>query len=353
MSSQFTVDRIIRLVFQLGVAAITIWLLWYFADLVFYLLIGFIVAYLLGPIVDFLQGVGFRRIPSILITFLLLLGGLFFLLATLIPFVVEQVMELSELISLAEVNQLAIEIEEWLQGFLPQLETGIIRRSFEEMFRALFQTDVFANTVFSVTSIFANIFYAVIVIPFVAFFFLKDRRTIRESVLRQIPNRYFEISLAIIDKVEYNIGRYFRALFIQSISVACVAAFFLWMIGLENAVGVGIVAGIANTIPYFGPLMGLIAGLLVGVAQTGDLSLVGGIVVAIALTQISDVLLFQPYIFSKASRLHPLVILMVVLIGAKVGGVVGMLLAIPTTTVARVTISQIIWSFRRYTVFQQ
>jgi predicted PurR-regulated permease PerM len=336
----------------MGVAALVIWLLWYFADLVFYILVGFIIAYLLGPVVDFLQGVGFRRIPSILLTFVLLLGGLFVLLASLVPFVVEQVMELSDLISLAQVNQLAIEIEEWLRRFLPQLEPGVIRRSFEEMFRALFQTDAVANTVFSVTTIFANIFYAVIVIPFVAFFFLKDRRLIRESLLHLIPNRYFEISLGIIDKVEYNLGRYFRALLIQSVSVAVVAAFFLSMVGLENATGVGIVAGIANTIPYFGPLMGLIAGLLVGIAQTGDLSLVFGVVVAIALTQASDMLLFQPYIFSRASRLHPLIILLAVLIGAKVGGIVGMLLAIPVTTVSRVMISQIIWSFRRYTVFQ-
>lgn len=353
MSSQFTIDRVIRIIFQLGIAAVLVWLLWFFADLVFYLLIGFILAYLLGPVVDGLQGVGFRRIPSILITFVLLLGGLFVLLASLVPFVVEQVMELSDLISLAEVNQLALEIEESLQRFFPRFEAGVIRQSFEEMFRALFQTDIFANTVFSVTSIFANLFYAVIVIPFVTFFFLKDRRLIRESLLELIPNRYFEISLGIIEKVEYNIGRYFRALFIQSVSVAVVAGSLLWMVGLENAMGVGIVAGIANTIPYFGPLMGLIAGLLVGIAQTGDLSLVFEIFVAIALTQLSDVLLFQPYIFSKASRLHPLVILIVVLVGAKIGGVVGMLLAIPVTTVARVTISQVIWSFRRFTVFQR
>lgn len=352
MASQFTIDRVIRLLFQLGAVAVLAWLLWFFADLVFYLLIGFILAYLLGPVVDGLQGIGFRRIPSILITFVLLLSGLFVLLASLIPFVMEQVMELSDLISIAEVNQLAIEIEERLRRIVPQLEAGVIRQNFEEMFRTLFQTDMFASTVFSVTSVFANLFYAGIVVPFVTFFFLKDRRLIREALLDLIPNRYFEISLGVIEKVEYNIGRYFRALVIQSVSVAAVAGFLLWMVGLENAMGVGIVAGIANTIPYFGPLMGLIAGLLVGIAQTGDLSLVFGIVVAIMLTQLSDVLIFQPYIFSKASRLHPLVILIVVLVGAKIGGVVGMLLAIPVTTIARVTISQVIWSFRRYTVFQ-
>lgn len=352
MARPLTADRVLRIVARAGVVAVGLWLLWFFADLVFYILAGFVLAYLLGPIVDGLQGLGFRRIPAILLTFVLVVGGLTITLASLVPFVAEQVAELADLISLAEVEQLAGELETWLQRLVPVLEDGAITGSFREMFQALFERQRITSTVSSMTSVFTNLFYAVIVIPFATFFFLKDRRRIRESLLQLVPNKYFEMSLAILEKIETHVGRYLRGLVIQSISVAAVATFTLWLAGLDNALGVGIVAGVANTIPYFGPLMGLLAGLLVGIAQTGGLSLVPGIILAIAVVQLCDVLLFQPFIFSRASRMHPLLILIVVLVGAKVGGVIGMLLAIPVATILRVTVQQLVWSVRTYRVFR-
>jgi len=126
----------------------------------------------------------------------------------------------------------------------------------------------------------------------------------------------------------------------------------LYVVGLNSALAVGIFAGLANTIPYFGPLMGLLAGALVGIAQTGDFSLLLGVLIAMGLTQIADNVLFQPLIFSRAAQAHPLVILFVVLIGAQLGGIVGMLIAIPLTTIVRVMVQQILWSLRNYRILQ-
>jgi predicted PurR-regulated permease PerM len=167
-----------------------------------------------------------------------------------------------------------------------------------------------------------------------------------------VPNRYFEITLSIIDKVERNIGRYFRALLVQCFSVAVVASLMLYLIGLDSALSVGLFTGLANTIPYFGPFLGFVAGTLVGVAQTGDLSLVLGVLVAMAVTQAADNVLFQPLIFSRAARAHPMLILFVVLIGAQLAGIVGMLLAIPVATTVRVVVEQVAWSLRNYRIMR-
>jgi predicted PurR-regulated permease PerM len=190
-------------------------------------------------------------------------------------------------------------------------------------------------------------------VPFVTFFFLKDGAQIRRSLLSWVPNRYFEVTLAIIDKVETNIGRYFRALLLQCFSIAVVASSLLYLVGLNEALAVGIFAGLANTIPYFGPFLGFIAGTLVGVAQTGDFSLVLGILIAMGLTQVSDNLLFQPLIFSRAAQAHPMVILFVVLVGAQLAGIVGMLIAIPLATTVRVIIEQVLWSWRNYRILHR
>ena len=447
---RFTLDRVIRFLLGTGVVAIVAWLLWYFAGLIVYLVLGLLVAYLLRPVVDRFQGIGLGRIPAILSSFVLVIIVISILLTFLVPFVARQVSELTQQVSrkatlqvtgkapstargqvnldpgdfilavdgevvreydalqehvrqkdLGETVTLRVQdakgesrdvvvilgerqdatealtdapegqalyalglrvrtvlfsdvitsIEDRLTDVLP-LQEGAILDGVTGVFETLFRAERLTGFVGSVVEFFTDIFYAVIVIPFVAFFVLKDGAQIRQSLYRLVPNRYFEITLAINEKVETNIGRYFRALFLQSLSIGTVATVLLSIAGLNSALAVGIFAGLANTIPYFGPLMGLLAGALVGIAQTGDFSLLPGVLIAMGLTQIADNVLFQPLIFSRAAQAHPLVILFVVLIGAQLAGIVGMLVAIPLTTIVRVTVQQILWSLRNYRILQ-
>ncbi|MDX1546041.1 MAG: AI-2E family transporter [Rhodothermales bacterium] len=241
--------------------------------------------------------------------------------------------------------------ERRVRQFVP-LQEGAVIDALTGIFETLFQEDRLTRIMGSVVGFFTDVIYAVIIIPFVAFFVLKDGGRIRRSLLRLVPNRYFEITLAIIEKVETNIGRYFKGLFLQSLSIATVATVLLTGVGLDSALAVGIFTGLANTIPYFGPLMGFLAGTLVGIAQTGDFSLVPGILLAMGLTQLADNLLFQPLIFARAARAHPLIILFVVLIGAQLAGILGMLVAIPVTAIVRVVVEQILWSLRNYRILQ-
>jgi predicted PurR-regulated permease PerM len=70
------------------------------------------------------------------------------------------------------------------------------------------------------------------------------------------------------------------------------------------------------------------------------------------LTQAADNLVFQPYIFSRAAQTHPLLILFAVLIGAQLGGIIGMLVAIPVMTIIRVTVEELLWSLRNYRILK-
>lgn len=354
--STFTLDRVVR--FLLGAAAVLTvgWILWYFAGLVLYLAIGGILAYLLRPIVDRLQGLGLGRVPAILLGFVLVLAAVGVIVTSIVPFVAQQVQELSQLVSVDTATDVAAYIENRLRQFTP-LEQGVLEENIRQMARSLFQGDIvqgerIAQTVSSVVTVFTNIVYAVVIIPFVTFFLLKDGMQIRRSLLHLVPNRYFEVTLAILDKVEINIGRYFQALFVQCTSIAVIASFLLWIVGLQSAIAVGIFTGLANTIPYFGPFLGFLCGTLVGIAQTGDLALVPGVALAMILTQLADNILLQPIIFSRAAKAHPLVILFVVLIGAQLGGIVGMLIAIPLTTTIRVIVEQLLWSLRNYRILR-
>ena len=346
---RFTVDRAIRIGFIVALLAIVVWLLWYFAALVIYLLIGMILAYLLSPLVDRVQGIGLGRVPAILLVFVLAFGALSLLLTYLIPFVVRQATGLSQLISNDLLVQVADAIETYSGGIInAETVTGAVQRTLG----ALFQDEQMSRTFDSLVDLFTDLFYAVLVIPFVTFFFLKDGNRIRHNMLWFVPNRHFEITIALVEKIELNVGRYFKALLQQCFAVAATATLLLTIVGLDYALAVGVFTGLANMIPYLGPLMGFVAGSVVSVAQTGDTSMVLRVLIAMSLTQIADNVFFQPLIFARAARTHPLIILFVVLIGARLAGIVGMLLAIPVTATARVALAQILWSIRNYRILR-
>jgi predicted PurR-regulated permease PerM len=331
-------------------------MLWYFASIVVYLLSGGILAYLLRPLVDRIQSLGMRRVPAILVAFLLVGGVLGVAVTSVVPFVTRQVQDLSQLITVDTAVYVANYIEGQLRAAVP-IDPGMLEENVRQMAQSLLRGDLvegerIAHTVESVVSVFTNIVYAVVIIPFVTFFLLKDELKIRRNVLAVVPNRYFEVTLSILAKVEANIGRYFRALLVQGTTIAAIGSGLLWIVGLRGAIAVGIFTGLANTIPYFGPLMGFLAGTVVGIAQTGNMALVPGVALAMALTQLADNVLIQPIVFSRAAQTHPLVILFVVLAGAQLGGLVGMLVAIPLTTTVRVIVEQLLWSLRNYRILR-
>lgn len=351
-SVPFTLDRVVRFLFTAVILAGVGWLLWYFAGLVLYLVVGGLLAYLLRPLVDRLQGLGLRRVPAIVVAFVVLLAVISVLVTSIVPFVGQQVQELSQLINLDAATSVAAYIGNRIRELVP-LEAGVLERNVRQMGEALLQGDLVggdrvAQTLSSAVSVLTNIVYAVIIIPFVTFFLLKDGMQLRRDLLHLVPNRYFEVTLAILDKVEMNIGRYFRGLLIQCTAIAIIASVLLWIVGLQSAIAIGIFTGVANTIPYFGPFLGFLCGTLVGIVQTGNMALVPGVAIAMALTQLADNVLLQPLIFSRAAQAHPLVILFVVLAGAQLAGIVGMLVAIPLTTILRVVGEQVLWSVRNY-----
>lgn len=355
-STAFTLDRIIR--FVLGAAAVATvgWMLWYFAGIVLYLIIGGILAYLLRPVVDRIQALGLGRVAAILIAFVGLFGVITVVVTSVVPFITRQVQDLSQLITVDTAVYVANLIESQIRDVIP-IEQGALEQNIRQIGRSLMRGDLVegqqvADTVSSVVAVFTNIVYAVIIVPFVTFFLLKDEFKIRRSLLHLVPNRYFEVTLSILAKVETNIGRYFRALLVQASAIAVIASVLLWIVGLRGAIAIGIFTGLANTIPYFGPFLGFLAGTLVGIAQTGDASLVPGVALAMALTQLADNVLLQPIIFSRAAQTHPLMILFVVLVGAQLGGLVGMLVAIPLTTTVRVIAEQLLWSLRNYRILR-
>ncbi len=345
-------DAFIRFIIGTVIVVIVLLILYRFFTLVLYALIALVISYILDPFVNRMQSVGMNRTMAISIVVASLLLLFVWFSSTVLPAIANQVIVLGQQLNINAILAVTAQIEDQILDRAPFLPEGFLRDNVPYVAEVLFQTDDISRTVNNILGIFANIFWAFLVIPFATFFILKDGVTLRRNILQLVPNKYFETVLTGIEKVEKRLVTYFKSVGLQSIIIATTATITLNIVGLNNALSVGIAAGVANIIPYFGPIIGYILSIIVSVLETGDFSLVIYVVGAILITQIIDNIFVQPLLFSRSANLHPLVVLFVVMTGAELAGIFGMLIAVPLTAIIVITIQQIRWSLDNYYVFR-
>ena len=115
---------------------------------------------------------------------------------------------------------------------------------------------------------------------------------------------------------------------------------------------VGTIAGVANIIPYLGPLIGIIAGTVSALLQYSTLgwATILPVIGVFLMVQLLDNLFVQPVVVARAVDLHPLIMIFVVLVGSQMFGAMGMLLAVPMTAVIKVAVQTVYEGLRSYSV---
>jgi predicted PurR-regulated permease PerM len=107
-------------------------------------------------------------------------------------------------------------------------------------------------------------------------------------------------------------------------------------------------AGLANLIPYIGPVAGAIPAILITLVQGGDNMMIIKIIIAFSIVQFIDNFLVQPLVLSKTVNLHPLIIVFVVIIGGQFFGLLGMLLAVPVAGIIKVTSRELYIGIKKF-----
>lgn len=139
-----------------------------------------------------------------------------------------------------------------------------------------------------------------------------------------------------------------RGQLLDSTIVGILSIIALWLIGVKYFFIIGIFAGLANLISYFGPITGATIAIIVSVLQTGSFDKVFYIIGAFVLIRLIDDVLVQPLVVAKSVQIHPLMVLLSILIGGKLFGILGMLLSVPVTGFIKVVVHESIINYRRY-----
>ena len=198
-----------------------------------------------------------------------------------------------------------------------------------------------------------------LVAPFVFLFLLVDQGQIKKNMIALVPNRYFEMVLTIIDNVDEAIGKYLRGTFLECSLVGSTFIICLFLIGVELqwAIIIGIIAGAANAIPFLGPAIGLVVGMIYALIAESVVpvlpfvspeDLVVWVLVTVGIAQTMDNAVFQPIVLGSAVSLHPLVVIFGVMGGSIIFGFAGMLFAIPAIVIVKVIISTLFDELKAY-----
>jgi predicted PurR-regulated permease PerM len=210
----------------------------------------------------------------------------------------------------------------------------------------------------SIASKIASVAVGIFSIVFISFFFIKDEALFGKIVGALVPDRIEDsVGKTILD-IERLLSRYFVGLTIEVLGVMLLDFLGLTLIariGVNYAIGIAFIAGILNVIPYVGPLVGDIVGIVLcvilkfgaGVGLDVNIWVFALIVFAIMQgTQLVDNFVYQPLIYSTSIRANPLEIFIVLLIAGHVGGILGILVAIPGYTVIRVIASRFFYKYK-------
>lgn len=157
----------------------------------------------------------------------------------------------------------------------------------------------------------------------------------------------------ILEHSHHLLRRFFVGVCIQSLVMATMIGVGMSVLGVKNAVLIGLFAGIVNVIPYLGPLLGATFGIIIavttGVYQDPSLDIVSCMLkvgsVFIVAQQI-DGFVIQPLVLGNSVKAHPLEIFIVVLAAGTIGGIVGMIIAIPSYTILRVVAREFLSEFK-------
>ena len=336
---------------------------WYFSSISLYLVVSLILAALLRPLTNRInevhimgqhipRGIAILASYGVVVSIVFLLGLLFF------PLINRQVILLSEL----DLDSIYLPLEK-LERFLMKYQLienkkGILleelRMSVQEVLKK-FDIGGFISDAIAVTS---TVFIGTMAIAFITFFLLLENGLLRRNLLNLIPNAYFELSVATFTKVEKLLSNYLFGLLLQVLAIFLLAASGLTLAGVEYALTIALFAAIANLIPYAGPILGTAFGIVVGVS-TGDFSVDSDysfflfkIISVFAVVQITDNVLLQPLIFSKSVKAHPLEIFVIIFVGAKIAGILGMIFAIPVYTIFRVSVMEFYSGYKSYRIFK-
>lgn len=335
---------------------------YYFSSIVAYILIAWGLSMIGHPIKGFFQArlkIGKFQAGASLSAALTLVC--YFIIFTLlvwmfVPLILEQANNLAGVdytAIAAALDEPINELNTWANEMGLQIKEKTPAEQVQETMSGWFEPSMIGDFFSSLVAVAGNLFIGLFSIIFITFFFLKEQGLFAKVIIDFLPKRREQQIRNTIDDISRLLTRYFSGILLQMTIITTFVWIGLSILGVKNAILIGFFAGLINVIPYLGPLIGAAFAVFITISSNLDLDfysqmlpLISKVIAVFALLQMLDNFILQPFIFSNSVLAHPLEIFIIILAGAQIGGVLGMILAIPTYTVFRVIARSFLSEFR-------
>ena len=300
-------------------------------------ILAIVLVYLLNPLVDRMEKRGSSRVASIFILYLGVIIVVTSLLMYGVPRMVNQLEELVESIP-AYTDQVEGMVTQVQQRFADSAMPPGIQQIVDERIQWVESKllEVVRKVMDLLLGLLGNLFH-IILAPVLAFYIMKDLAPLKKWFFSLPPRECADDIARLCKEINHVFTSFIRGHLIVVVIVGVLTSLAFLLLGLEFAVMLGIIAGLTELIPYFGPFIGAVPALAIALLQSKWLAI--KVLVAVFVIQQLEGNIISPKILGNSLGLHPLAIIAALLAGGHLFGIVGMLLAVPMAAIAKILIS--------------
>lgn len=307
--------------------------IWHVASAVVYpFATALIVTYILQPIVDILHKRGVPRGIAILCIYFAF--ALLFVVALLnaIPVITRQVTQL-----ISNMPGIIAQVNHWIdmanshKQYLPDAVRLGVENALGKLEQGLTSS---TSRIFTFIGSAVNTVFVAFVVPFLVFYMLKDARSMGRTVVRVTPLKHKRQVHDMMVSIDHTLGSYIRGQFLVMLAVGVLAFAGYLIVGMPYALLLALFLALADIVPYLGPIIGAAPAVIIALTLSPAM-LIKVLIVNIIVQQCEGNLI-SPQIMGRTLKLHPMAIVAALLVGGELGGVLGLIVAVPFLAVCKV-----------------
>lgn len=319
-------------IFTIMMILLLLWFLYIIRDVIALVFIAFVVASAVDPWVDALEQRRIPRIASIATFGILLLGLLSLAIVVIVPPLIGEVRQLATGLpdALTDVERFFLRSLGGTDALLPTLQKNL-----QSVSQSLLQ--ISSGVFGALSGVFGGVASTLTVLV-ISFYLTVEERGIRLLIRSVSPRKHHDSLVKLVDTIQYRTGRWLRGQLLLSLLVGLVAYVGLTLLGVPYPLMLSLLVAFLRIIPYIGPILSVVPAVLLALTVSPLLSL-GVAVFFLVYNQLIDAFVV-PNIMRQTIDLHPVLILILLLIGARLGGIVGIILAVPLGMIASIVLQE-------------
>jgi predicted PurR-regulated permease PerM len=299
--------------------------------------------YLLNPVVNYFEKLKIKRVYSILLLYIAIIGLVSIIIVSVLPFLRDQIMSLvlkfpqyasdvEELIKQIVGSQFFYEAQKTLNINVPDLANNISTQVSKLLNNTWSGIGVFVGAV-------KNFLLALIILPFILFYLLKDGKNLPSYILKFLPIPMRNETFTVMKEINASISLYIRGQIIVSFCIGILMFIGFQIIGLEYASVLALIAAFTSVVPYLGPAIAITPALIIAIVTSPIMLL--KLIIVWTVVQLVEGKFISPQIMGRNLHIHPITIIFVILTAGNLFGVIGIILAVPGYAILKVIVTHL------------